>query len=78
MIGHTLGAAGAIEFVASVMSVRHQFIHPTINLDRPDPDCDLDYAPNVGRPAKLRHVLSNSLAFGGHNACLAIKRWESA
>ncbi len=76
MTGHTLGAAGAVEFIASVMSLRNRFLHPTINLDTPDPSCDLDYIPNTGRAVAAKRAISNSLAFGGHNACLAIQRWD--
>lgn len=76
MIGHTLGAAGAVEFVASVMALRNRFLHPTINLDTPDPSCDLDYIPHTGRAVPAKRAISNSLAFGGHNACLAIQRWD--
>ena len=74
MIGHLLGAAGAVELVVTVLSLQHGFVHATINLEEPDPECDLDYVPNVGRPAKMRVALSNSLAFGGHNACLVVGR----
>jgi 3-oxoacyl-[acyl-carrier-protein] synthase II len=70
MIGHSLGAAGAIEAVVCVKAIGEQFIPPTINLEEPDPDCDLDYVPGRGRPAKLRTVLSNSFGFGNCNAAL--------
>ncbi|HEY9154146.1 MAG TPA: beta-ketoacyl-ACP synthase II [Opitutaceae bacterium] len=70
MIGHTLGAAGAIEAVVCVQALREQFIPPTINLENADPECDLDYVPNVGRSAKLRTVLSNSFGFGNCNVAL--------
>jgi 3-oxoacyl-[acyl-carrier-protein] synthase II len=70
MIGHTLGAAGAIEAVVCIQALRDQFIPPTINLENADPDCDLDYVPNVGRPAQLRRVLSNSFGFGNCNVAL--------
>jgi len=72
MIGHLLGAAGAVELVVTVLSLQRGFVHPTINLEEPDPDCDLDYVPNVGRPARIQVALSNSLAFGGHNASLVV------
>ena len=72
MIGHLLGAAGAVELVVSVLSLRHGFVHPTANLTNPDPECDLDYVPNVGRPASPRAAMSNSLGFGGHNASVVV------
>jgi len=70
MIGHALGAAGAIEAVVCVKAIGEQFIPPTINLDEPDPECDLDYVPGQGRAAKLRTVMSNSFGFGNCNAAL--------
>lgn len=70
MIGHTLGASGGIEAIVASLSLFHQKIHPTINLNNPDPACDLDYVPNNYREAKLTRVISNSFGFGGHNACL--------
>ncbi len=74
MSGHLLGAAGALEAAATVLAIAHEVIPPTINLDTPDPDCDLDYVPNVARPARIDIALSNSFGFGGHNACLALGR----
>ncbi len=76
MTGHALGAAGGIEAVISVMSLLNQKLAPTINLENPDPECDLDYVPNAPRDAKVDYVLSNSFGFGGTNACLIFKRWE--
>lgn len=70
MLGHALVAAGAIEAVVTALSVAHQFVHPTINLDTPDPACDLDYVPHTGRPQLIRAAMSNSFAFGGQTACL--------
>ena len=70
MIGHAIGAAGAIEAVICVQALRNQIIPPTINLDNPDLDCDLDYVPGIARPAKLTHVLSNSFGFGNCNVSL--------
>ncbi|MEP7084615.1 MAG: beta-ketoacyl-[acyl-carrier-protein] synthase family protein, partial [Betaproteobacteria bacterium] len=71
MHGHLLGAAGALEFVAAVMAITHSAIPPTINLEVPDPDCDLDYVPGIPRTGvPLRAVMSNSFAFGGTNAVL--------
>ena len=76
MIGHSLGASPAIEAVASVLTLVHGVIHPTINLDRPDPECDLDYVPHRARTASVRTVMSNSLGFGGHNAVLVFRAVE--
>jgi len=73
MTGHLLGAAGGIESVISVKTLQTQTIAPTINLDDPDPDCDLDYVPNVARPAKVTMVLSNNLGFGGQNAAIVFR-----
>lgn len=75
MIGHLLGAAGAVEIGMTVLSVRNQMIHPTINQEVPDPDCDLDYVPNHARRATIEYALSNSFGFGGTNACVLIKRY---
>lgn len=72
--GHLLGGAGAIELAATLAAMRDSFIPPTANYLEPDPECDLDYVPNTARDAKLRVALSNSFAFGGHNAVLAIRR----
>ena len=76
MTGHLLGAAGAVEGVFSVLSLRHGIIPPTINYENPDPDCDLDYVPNQARRADIRVVLSNSFGFGGTNACVIFRRAE--
>ncbi len=73
MTGHLLGAAGGIESVICVKTLETQTIAPTINLEEPDPDCDLDYVPNVARPARVRTVLSNNLGFGGQNAALVFR-----
>ena len=73
MTGHLLGAAGGIESVISVKTIQTGRIAPTINLDEPDPDCDLDYVPNVAREAKVRTVLSNNLGFGGQNAAVVFR-----
>ena len=75
-LGHLLGAAGAVEAAISVMALERGIIPPTINFDVPDPDCDLDYVPNVARPAALRAVMTNSLGFGGHNACLVFRQYR--
>jgi nodulation protein E len=70
MHGHPLGAGGGIEAVASILAMRDGFLPPTVGLDEPDPDCDLDYVPNKGREAKVKYAMSNSFAFGGLNAVL--------
>lgn len=74
MTGHTLGAAGSIEVIASVLSIKDQFLHPTINCDYPDPECDLDYVPNVGKPSEIKCVLTNSYGFGGKNSALILRK----
>lgn len=76
MTGHLLGAAGGVEFVASVLAVKEDIAPPTINYEFPDPDCDLDYVPNTARKAEIEVALSNSLGFGGHNATLAVKKFK--
>lgn len=77
MTGHLLGAAGAVEAIAVALATRDNIIPPTIGYAEPDPDCDLDYVPNVARKTNVRYTLSNSLGFGGHNATLCIKKWEA-
>jgi 3-oxoacyl-[acyl-carrier-protein] synthase II len=78
MIGHGLGASGAMESIACVKSIETGMVHPTINLDTPDPECDLDYVPNKARNVgTVRAVLKNSFGFGGQNACLVFKRFEA-
>ncbi|HUL73574.1 MAG TPA: beta-ketoacyl-ACP synthase II [Vicinamibacterales bacterium] len=76
MTGHLLGAAGGLEAGISALAVRHQVAPPTINLDAPDPACDLDYAANVKRPMTIRYALSNSFGFGGTNGTLLLKQYE--
>jgi len=76
MTGHTLGAAGAVEAVISIMAIQTGIIPPTINLHHPDPECDLDYVPNEARQATVNVAMSNSMGFGGHNTCLVFKRYE--
>jgi len=75
MIGHAFGGAGAIEAVVSVLSVFHDLIHPTINYETPDPECDLDYVPNKARKQRVNIALSNSFGLGGQNACLVVKKF---
>jgi 3-oxoacyl-[acyl-carrier-protein] synthase II len=74
MTGHLLGAAGGLEAGITLLAVRHQLAPPTINLDAPDEECDLDYVPNAARPMKIDYALSNSFGFGGTNAALLFKR----
>ncbi len=74
--GHCLGASGAIEAIACILAVRDGIVPPTINYEDPDPECDLDYIPNESRETDVRYALSNNFGFGGHNACLVIKRWD--
>ena len=76
MLGHTIGAAGAIEAAVSILAIQHGIIPPTINLENPDPECDLDYMPNVARQKKVTTVLSNSFGFGGHNASLVFATYD--
>ncbi len=76
MRGHLLGAAGAIEAAICVLTIEHGVIPPTINLTSPDPDCDLDYVPNVARQAKVDTALSNAFGFGGHNSTLIFRRYR--
>lgn len=76
MTGHLLGAAGGVELVASVLSMKDGRVHPTINYENPDPECDLDYVPNQPREWKVNCAVSNSFGFGGHNAVLAVKSWN--
>ena len=76
MIGHIISAAGAIETIASILVMNKGFIHPTINYETPDPECDLDYVPNVARPAQVNLCLENSFGLGGENCCLVLKRFN--
>jgi 3-oxoacyl-[acyl-carrier-protein] synthase II len=76
MIGHTMGGAGAIEAAVCALSAERGILHPTINLETPDPECDLDYVPEGARKADVRVALSNSFGLGGQNACLAVGRFE--
>jgi 3-oxoacyl-[acyl-carrier-protein] synthase II len=76
MLGHLVGAAGAVEAVVCVRSLETGWVHATINYENPDPACDLDYVPNEARLLRPGTVLSNSFGFGGHNACLVLRRWD--
>ena len=75
-IGHLLGGSGAVEAIFCLLAMRDGIIPPTINLDSPDPDCDLDYTPLTARECTVRLALSNSFGFGGHNGCLIVRRWD--
>ena len=77
MTGHLLGAAGGLEAGISVLAIHNQLLPPTANHDNPDPDCDLDYVPKVARKAQVTYALSNSFGFGGTNAALVFKKFES-
>jgi 3-oxoacyl-[acyl-carrier-protein] synthase II len=74
-LGHLLGASGGVEAVATCMAIHRNLIPPTINLESPDPECDLDYVPNKARDLRVNYALSNSFGFGGHNACLLLKKF---
>jgi len=76
MTGHLLGAAGAIEAIATVLAIRHSMVPPTINYTTPDPDCDLNYVPNVPIAKPIKAAISNTFGFGGHNASICFKAFE--
>jgi len=78
MLGHLMGAAGAVEAIVCVKSLETGWVHPTLNYEHPDPECDLDYVPNQARQLEPQVVLSNSFGFGGHNGCLIFRRWGEA
>ncbi len=75
MTGHLLGGAGGLEAAITILALRDQIVPPTINLDNPDPDCDLDFVPNQARKVEMEYAISNSFGFGGTNGCLAFRRW---
>jgi 3-oxoacyl-[acyl-carrier-protein] synthase II len=76
MIGHLLGAAGAVEAIATLLTINRGMIHPTINYENPDPECDLDYVPNTARRKDVRVAISNGFGFGGHNAVVVLAKYE--
>ena len=76
--GHCLGAAGALEAIFCILALRDGMLPPTINLEVPDPACDLDYVPNQARAADVEVAMNNSFGFGGHNACIVLRKFESA
>jgi 3-oxoacyl-[acyl-carrier-protein] synthase II len=78
MTGHLLGASGGVEFVATALSIQNDIIHPTINYEDPDPECDLNYTPNTAVKRTVRYAMSNSFGFGGHNASLVVGKYEPA
>jgi len=76
MLGHMIAAAGVIEVITCLLTMKNRIIPPTINYEEPDPDCDLDYVPNKAREAEVNVALSNSFGFGGQNICLALKGYD--
>ena len=76
MIGHLLGAAGAVEAIATLLTINRGMIHPTINYENPDPACDLDYVPNTARRKDVRIAISIGFGFGGHNAVVVLGKYE--
>jgi 3-oxoacyl-[acyl-carrier-protein] synthase II len=76
MVGHAAGGCGALEAAALAMSIAEGVVPPTINLETADPECDLDYVPNVGRKVEIRAGLSNVFGFGGHNSCVVLRKVE--
>jgi 3-oxoacyl-[acyl-carrier-protein] synthase II len=78
MLGHLIGASGAVELAVTICAIREGIAPPTTNYETPDPECDLDYVPNEARPLAIESALSNSFGFGGHNACIAVRRFSEA
>jgi len=76
MLGHAMGASGALEAIACTLAIQNGWLPPTINYETPDPECDLDYVPNQARKARVEATLSNSFGLGGQNACLVLKRFS--
>jgi len=76
MVGHLLGAAAAVELVATVLSIRDNTVHPTANYETPDPECDLDYVPGSKRAVDIQYAMSNSLGFGGHNSAIIVGKFH--
>jgi 3-oxoacyl-[acyl-carrier-protein] synthase II len=76
MTGHLLGAAGAIESVATILAIQNNKVHPTINYETPDPECDLNYIPNKAQDWNVNAAISNTFGFGGHNASLLFRRYQ--
>ena len=76
MTGHMIAAAGAVEAIVCALAIRDGFFPPTVNLDKPDEECDLDYVPNVGVSGPIEAAASGSLGFGGHNACLVLRKYR--
>jgi 3-oxoacyl-[acyl-carrier-protein] synthase II len=77
MTGHLVGAAAAVELIATIMSINENKIHPTINYEVPDPECDLDYTPNKPRELLVEYAISNSLGFGGHNSTITVGKFKA-
>jgi len=75
MTGHLLGATGAVEAIATILAIKNSMIPPTINLDEPDPQCDLNYTPKVAVQKEINYAISNTFGFGGHNASLLFKKF---
>ena len=76
MIGHLIGAGGGVEVIATIQAIKTGIVPPTINHEKPDPECDLDYVPNEAREVEVEIGMSNSFGFGGHNATLVFRRYD--